>query len=105
MRRRIDDELKRDRQRQDRYFEYLNENERKNGPIEFEEVGLFYDDFLDVWNVKDTADGVCYPMTGENMAREVAALLSHYDGRLHAVLDELYVKDRKLEELGVSIDV
>ena len=65
----------------------------------------FYDDFLDVWNVKDTADGVCYPMTGENMAREVAALLSHYDGRLHAVLDELYVKDRKLEELGVSIDV
>ena len=65
----------------------------------------FYDDFLDVWNVKDTADGVCYPMTGENMAREVAALLSHYDVRLHAVLDELYVKDRKLEELGVSIDV
>lgn len=65
----------------------------------------FYDDFLDVWNVKDTAEGVCYPMTGENMAREVAALLSHYDGRLHAVLDELYVKDRKLEELGVSIDV
>ena len=65
----------------------------------------FYDDFLDVWNVKDTADGVCYPMTGEPMAREVAALLSHYDGRLHAVLDELYVKDRKLEELGVSIDV
>ena len=40
------DELKRDRQRQDRYFEYLNENERKNGPIEFEEVGLFYDDFF-----------------------------------------------------------
>lgn len=65
----------------------------------------FYDDFLDVWNVKDIADGVCYPMTGENMAREVAALLSHYDGRLHDVLDELYVKDRKLEELGVSIDV
>jgi len=64
----------------------------------------FYDHYHDVWAVKDTADDVYYPMTGKNMAYEITILLNNYDSRLHNVLDELFKKDRKFEELGYDLD-
>ena len=64
----------------------------------------FYDDFMKLWNVKDTRDEHMYPMTGENMANVMCKLLNHYDVRLRDVLDELFKKDRKLEELGYDLE-
>ena len=65
----------------------------------------YYDEYMDVWNVKECSTGLMYPMTGEPMAKQISGLLNYYDKRLHNVLDELYVKDRRLEELGAGIDV
>lgn len=64
----------------------------------------FYDPYHDVWAVKDTADGCCHPMTGKNMAYEVTILLNNYEVLLHEVLDELFKKDRKFEELGYDLE-
>lgn len=63
----------------------------------------FYDHYHDVWAVKDTADNVCHPMTGKNMAYTICILLNKYDSRLHDALDELSKKDRKLEDLGYDL--
>lgn len=64
----------------------------------------FYDHYHDVWAVKDTTDDVYHPMTGKNMAYEVTILLNNYEVRLHEVLDELFKKDRKFEELGYDLE-
>ena len=64
----------------------------------------FYDPYHDVWAVKDTSDDVCHPMTGKNMAYEMTILLNYYEAKLHGAHDELYKKDRKLEDLGFNLD-
>lgn len=63
----------------------------------------YYDDFQDLWSVKNTTEDVCYPMTGKNMAYEITILLNTYDIHLHDTLDELCKKDRKLEDLGYDL--
>ena len=64
----------------------------------------FYDDFLDIWNVKEVCSGICYPMTGEPMAKEISNLFNFYVKRLRDVSDELYKKDRKFESLGYDLN-
>lgn len=64
----------------------------------------YYDEEMDLWNVRRKSNGMCYPMTGENMANEITTLLNRYEVRLHDVLDELWKKDRKFEDLGYDLD-
>ncbi|WP_405316175.1 hypothetical protein [Methanobrevibacter sp.] len=71
---------------------------------EFKPYAPFYDDYMDLWNVKDTRDDECYPMTGEPMAREISELLNNYYISWSNISDELFKKDRKFEELGFDLD-
>lgn len=63
----------------------------------------YFDSFHETWNVKDTDTDVCHPMTSANMSYEMCVLLNRYDVKLHDVLNELYEKDRKFEDLGYDL--
>lgn len=57
---------------------------------------LLIEDLSDKLIIEDS-DGVKYPLS------MIVDILNHLTDHLKIVLDELYCKDRKLEELGVDI--